>query len=202
MTRLFVGSFLREDQAAAFRSIDQELKSTPIAKLHITWLFLGELSPEQVLEAKDCFTHLGRAIAEARIKPFDIVYNNLELWPAATPHVGVLTPQDPADEVASVAKLVRLHLGAFEENRDKAMPFRPHLTAIRFRERDGSDGKRKMIPSLVSVENELLKLLPVVQTIQSIDLIESSQARTSEASQHTTQANRTHSYKSIAAIKL
>lgn len=171
MTRLFVGSFLSAGEAAVFKRVDPKFKTSPLAKLHITWLFLGELKGENVNLAIAKFAKLRKAMDERRLCPFEIVYDTLEIWPSkGRPHVGVFTPQEPPKEVDEVAALVRLHLGDLQVEKE-GRPFRPHLTAIRFK--DGKPAGKSMTPSLVSVENELLSLLPISQTINTIDLIES-----------------------------
>jgi 2'-5' RNA ligase len=114
---------------------DKELRirALPQEKLHMTWLFLGEVSSEQVDEITGIFVvTLEQLKNKLSCTAFEISYDQLSLWPSEDKaRVAVLRPSAPPPEVAIIDSEIRAALSNFQENEEVYPQFNPHLTVFR-----------------------------------------------------------------------
>jgi len=147
MARLFIGSFLTEAEAervstvtsarvhalTSDKSDDLEnfnARALPAEKLHITWLFLGEVDDERVKEVSVKLQQTLKKLGD--MAPLEITYDELEIWPEVNrARVAVVTPSLPPPEVQTIAAAIRKELGQFQEQ-DESKEFKPHVTLFRF----------------------------------------------------------------------
>lgn len=99
----------------------------------MTWLFLGEVSSEQVDEITGIFVvTLEQLKNKLSCTAFEISYDQLSLWPSEDKaRVAVLRPSAPPPEVAIIDSEIRAALSNFQENEEVYPQFNPHLTVFR-----------------------------------------------------------------------
>jgi 2'-5' RNA ligase len=184
MPRLFVGSFLTDEgieRLARLSAENQQLAETWRAKirwtrgekLHITWVFLGEVHSEAI---PDLISELQTAIDSLAsvLKPLTISYDTIELWPnERQAALAVLTPSSPPNDTFKLVDAVKRAVGKFispTQKQHEFKTFRPHLTLLRF-----SDGQRRRSPLPKTSDVIIDKtILPVVHEIRDLHLIESA----------------------------
>ncbi len=170
--RLFVGTFLTEadqQRLGALRQYDERLCETwkrkirfvAAEKLHLTWLFLGNVEEESVAEIE---SRLSKIVQ--RHEHLTLNYERAAFWPNdKRPRSLVLVPPNVPPAVHSLASDIKTELREFLEKEDKH-GYRPHVTLMRFGE---GPRLRIQLPDWVPLERQL----PLVHSIGQIDLIES-----------------------------
>ncbi len=151
MPRLFVGSFLQGPEAERIsaitkarasqissgflpgKTIEFKIRALPKEKLHMTWLFLGEVNSIAVEELTRQFastlTQLKQKLSRST---FELSYDHLSLWPSEDKaRVVVLRPSMPPPEVSLIDSVIRAALSTFQENEEVYPQFNPHLTLFR-----------------------------------------------------------------------
>jgi 2'-5' RNA ligase len=147
MPRLFLGTYLapkqKESLCSLFDGNDDlaerwqcRIRSVQPAKLHLTWMFLGEV--EESLRER-----LIEAIAEALSgapSPGTMVLDRLQVWfVKGAPRHLVLTPSGVASEFLNLIEHLRRQLIDFVAPDYRAQAksrFRPHVTLMRFEKAD------------------------------------------------------------------
>lgn len=151
MPRLFVGSFLEGPEAERIsaitkarasqissgflpgKTIEFKIRALPKEKLHMTWLFLGEVNSSALEELTRQFastlTQLKQKLSRST---FELSYDHLSLWPSEDKaRVVVLRPSMPPPEVSLIDSVIRAALSTFQENEEVYPQFNPHLTLFR-----------------------------------------------------------------------
>ena len=151
MPRLFVGSFLEGPEAERISAITKarasqissgflpgqqiefKIRALPKEKLHMTWLFLGEVNSSAVEELT---RQLASTLTQLKQKlsgpAFELSYDHLSLWPSEDKaRVVVLRPSMPPPEVSLIEGAIRAALSTFQENEEVFPEFNPHLTLFR-----------------------------------------------------------------------
>ncbi len=165
--RLFIGTFISHSDQQKLASLNNhknqledfwqvKVKMVKPKKLHLTWLFLGEIEDELVPEIVN---KLKNIVNQNKICQF--TYSNIEFWPNNTNarHL-VLTPSDISTSALNIREAIE---SEFKENQK----FHPHITILRIPE------KAKMpltLPSFFPLET----FLPISHTIDNICLIKSN----------------------------
>ncbi|MBC8000264.1 MAG: hypothetical protein IAF58_20075 [Leptolyngbya sp.] len=184
--RLFVGTFLGDREIAAVNSLEKanpnlsegwniRARFVPNEKLHLTWLFLGNVERIKIPVVETC---LKTAIADwqefAGVSLLNIQYEQLQVWPSLlSPRVLVLEATKNLKHIRALNKSINTNLQAFCQSKDEVERFdvfRPHITVCRF-----SANKGPLIDTQRHIEDFNLpeKMLPVTQSITSLTLIES-----------------------------
>ena len=151
MPRLFVGSFLEGPEAERISAITKarasqissgflpgqqiefKIRALPKDKLHLTWLFLGEVNSSDVEELTRQFAATLNQLKQKLSCPaFELSYDHLSPWPSEDKaRVVVLRPSAPPAEVSRVEREIRATLSSFQENEEVYPQFNPHLTLFR-----------------------------------------------------------------------
>jgi 2'-5' RNA ligase len=210
MSRLFLGTFLPEEDQQRLRVVQESnrdldsrwncrIRWVQPKKLHLTWMFLGDVEPRHVDDLKRALTEMKAGF----ISPGDIVYDRMEVWFGRDlPRHLVLTPSAVPPDFIRLVTLVRNKLLDFagEDYRQQAKDkFRPHITLMRFQKLDDQDHrlplesnstgahpfaeKRKLrmkeLPA--GAINGMSEILPIRQPLNSVALISSNQADNSHS---------------------
>lgn len=154
--RLFVGSFLNSDSARLVSQIydanpelsrlwDLKARFVPLPKLHLTWLFIGDVERTKVEELKSdlkrCMHDFGEMqneidLKDSQQKNFSITYDRVEVWPnLKQPRVLVLESTTESPLIESLHAVISRTLSKYLQKDDSVQrfkKFRPHLTVCRF----------------------------------------------------------------------
>lgn len=171
--RLFVGTYLTpqqqellgkvsEQKSELERQLASKVRLVKEHKLHLTWLFLGDVLSGKVPEIQDKL----KIIAEST-KELSLTYSQVELWPSnIRPRMIVLTPCRVSDDVHNLASKMTEELGSYV-NKPGHRQYRPHITLARLR-RDDIRGSTKIPDWLIAGCS-----LPIVHQIRRVELIQS-----------------------------
>ncbi|HIA50958.1 MAG TPA: RNA 2',3'-cyclic phosphodiesterase [Candidatus Melainabacteria bacterium] len=187
MARLFVGTFLGADRAALFEQLKQrnsqlsqrwrlKARFVPLPKLHLTWLFIGDVERRRIEEVK---LDLQSTVAEWKKqnnRSFQIQYDKIEVWSSLkAPRVLVLESTADCPEAESLNNEISKGLSKYLEKSEKVQRFkrfRPHLTVCRFspdhNEREAGKVKRLLSDFIVPED-----FFPLAHEISAVSLIES-----------------------------
>lgn len=183
MPRLFVGTFLNDEERTLFtglREENQHLSGTwgrKVAfvdpeKIHITWLFLGDIERRQI---GTLASRLESAGGSKEFHDMMVTYDRLEIWPSPQrARLGVLTASIAPAPVQTLAGRIRGALKEFGPQEEKRRPkaFKPHLTLMRLRAAGHQTDSHLARPEVREVRG-LEKVIPLKQNIDRICLIES-----------------------------
>lgn len=184
--RLFVGTFLGDQEIAAVNSLEKanpnlsdqwniRARFVPNEKLHLTWLFLGNVECSKIPAIENC---LQKSINEwkesSNIDVLNIQFDQLQVWPSLdSPRVLILEATRDLKLVRALNTSISHHLQSFCQSKDEVERFdifRPHITVCRFSANKGPRLKSKReLESFKIPVNEL----PILQRISSVTLIES-----------------------------
>jgi 2'-5' RNA ligase len=203
MPRLFLGSFLTTEQQSAFAHLKEincsldgqwqyQIRWVNSSKLHLTWLFLGQV---ELAENPELLEKVSGLLAANQLeRPLSITYDRLEAWSVqAAPRHLVLTPSQPSKQFLELAQQVRDGLGDFVANQAKqqaSKELKPHLTLMRLNSFYSGRAEGQNSPDEnghpLSSQREmranelsylkivgLADLLPLVHKLETISLIES-----------------------------
>ncbi len=174
--RLFVGTFLTPEQQQALGSLKghrddlsrlwhRKLRFVNSLKLHMTWIFLGDVEEENLAAVTE-------ALAEATTgrKRSAIVYDGIDFWPSpGKPRQLVMTSRAVPDEMVALAGEIRRSLKPFAARPDDRA-FRPHITLLRFDSAPGAHARGRLsLPEDLHLE----RVLPLAHKIDDVSLIES-----------------------------
>lgn len=178
-SRLFVGTFLSAEQQTTLGTLSdcrsklseawhRKLRFVRAEKLHLTWLFLGNVAKTEI---PNVISELTPLLSEQ--EALQVKFDQIEFWPnAKKTHVIVLTASHIPNEVAELANRINHSLGKFMTQTSKQESrreiFRPHITIIRL-DPNFSDKTSLTIPDWLPLN----QLLPLVHEIKNISLIES-----------------------------
>lgn len=166
--RLFIGTFLTEAQQASLNcnltgrlNRDLKVRAVRTDKLHLTWLFLGDMSSEQEYEVTE---GLKNCLADQRT--FALTYTRFQLFPSSrNPRLIALTPEEESIAAAKLHHRIHETLSSFCRKNERST-FRPHITVMRFA--NNTRGKFQL-PESFSPEG----LLPMIHLIDNVSLIHS-----------------------------
>lgn len=175
MKRLFVGTFLtreqqhlltrlqerKEDLAALWR---HKLRWVKADKLHMTWFFIGSQPADRVEEISSCLSTAVQGGPGGKI-----TYDRIEFWPAPrSPRQLVMTAQPVLEHFVELCRSIRKSLAEYAE-KEETRAFRPHVTLLRFERTETTEKRTLTFPEWFDADS----VLPMVHTIDRVDLIES-----------------------------
>lgn len=168
MPRLFVATYLNSDGVKRLQELGRandhisekwSMRARWVSpdKLHLTWLFLGEVEDESVDDVSEC---IGEAVGNFGSRAWNsgldsnnsistsdnsisastsgsvsVAYDHFDLWPSARKaRLGVIVPSTVAPEIAELASAISKSLSKFltvEQRQANDRPFKPHLTVLR-----------------------------------------------------------------------
>jgi 2'-5' RNA ligase len=147
--RLFLGTFLSKEQQVALHKVrakNQDLASkwgcqvrwVNHDKLHLTWIFFGEVEEAKVAELKDA---VNLAVKDNCLDvPLSLSLDRLEAWSVrGAPRHMVLVPRAPVATFLLLANSVRNKLKEFVETKTAEQAksdLRPHVTIMRLQKHD------------------------------------------------------------------
>lgn len=208
MARLFIGTYLDKDSQASLgalpllnkdlsKSWQTRIKWAKESKLHLTWLFLGNVEPDKIPALSQMLTTIvtTKQICTRELSLQALAYECLELWPGHGPtHNLVLTPREAATELLDFVKIVRRQLAIFTTDKIKQQaisPWRPHITLMRLADAKAIE-KLPIVSTLTGSNTHrnpkgkelaataisgLSKLLPLYHALKSVSIIESKEER-------------------------
>ncbi len=187
--RLFVGTFLDAEPALVVSNLKQmnselsgrwhlKARFVPLPKLHLTWLFLGDVELDLIESVKSDLKNTIEKWKENKNQSFQIDYDQIEVWPSLKlPRVLVLestksTLDCPQAEALNSA--IKEGLGKYCEKSEaeRFKRFRPHLTVCRFSPDANYRGAGRAKRSLTDFEKPE-NLFPLTHKIETVSLIES-----------------------------
>lgn len=187
-SRLFVGTFLDAEQAFIVAKLKQmngdlsqiwslKARFVPLPKLHLTWLFIGDVEQDRIDDVKTDLTAAVKSWKEnAKNSEFQIKYDRIEVWSSLKmPRVLVLESTSDCPPAESLHSAITKPLAKYLQKSDNVprfKRFRPHLTVCRFSpdtNQRGGGKARRQIEDFKTPED----LLPVVQNIATVSLIKS-----------------------------
>lgn len=186
MPRIFIGTFL---EGQALKQVERLAKSNEGLealwqrkvkwvsgpKLHITWLFIGDVEKDAVGPIQKA---MKSSLASMNLEDLNlsIRYDRLELWPKRySARLGVLVAKEPSSAILNIQSTLRDNLKEFlpSKERDNSRKFQPHITVMRI----AKPLKRKSdSPSHQAVRTDVVDAdlpEPIEQKIDEIHLIES-----------------------------
>jgi 2'-5' RNA ligase len=150
LKRLFLGTFLSDEDKLKLKEVRDANENLPESffrskvrwvndqKLHLTWLFLGDLEDEVIdkLQSK-----LALVLKDYQSNKKELLYDHLEIWFArGLPRHLVLAPSFVAPDTLKLIEQIRAHCAEFVHEAYQAQAvgqYRPHITLLRF-EKDGT----------------------------------------------------------------
>ncbi len=184
--RLFVGTFLGDQEIAAVNSLEKanpnlsdqwniRARFVPNEKLHLTWLFLGNVERSKIPAIeRDLQTAIDEWKISSKVESLIIRYDRLQVWPTLnSPRVLVLEATEDIKLIRALNKSISMHLQAFCQSKDEVERFdvfRPHITVCRFSAQKGPKLENNRELSGFKIPE---KILPIIQKIGSLSLIES-----------------------------
>ncbi|HEY9678507.1 MAG TPA: 2'-5' RNA ligase family protein [Drouetiella sp.] len=200
MPRLFIGTFLsQQDQQrlSVLPKQNEHLQSqwerrtrwVKPSKLHITWLFLGEVDEELVPKVGAALhrTLYERRTMQQESDKGDVIveFNQPEVWPNSRKARLIVVASKPvAKNVEALARRIRTNLIPFyseETELEHNQEFKPHVTLMRLDRRVDRPGDRHAMHRIEASVNPkkidaLENLLPIRLTVEQVCLIESNVA--------------------------
>lgn len=188
--RLFVGTYLDAEPALVVSKLKQmngelserwQLKArfVPLQKLHLTWLFLGDVECDLIESVKSDLKNTIEKWKQNNNQSFHIAYDQIEVWPSLKlPRVIVLestVSKIKCPQAETLNSAITEGLGRYCERSDKVerfKRFRPHLTVCRFSPDANQMGTGTVKRSLTDIETPE-DLFPLIHKIETISLIES-----------------------------
>ncbi len=184
--RLFVGTFLDAESAAVIATLKQlndklsdrwhlKARFVPLPKLHLTWLFIGDVERGHVETIK---SDLKQRIDQWKQnnQSFEIEYDRIEVWSSLkSPRVLVMESTGDYPKAQTLNSSINEGLSKYCDKSGKVTRFerfRPHLTVCRF----SSDGKEKDVEKPKRSLDDFKipqDLFPLVHQIRTVSLIES-----------------------------
>jgi 2'-5' RNA ligase len=144
MPRLFLGSFLSNEQQIAFArlkgansGLDNEwnchVRWVAAEKLHMTWLFIGHVNEDTSLSLQGT---IGPLIQELQLRErLYLPFERLEAWSAqGSPRHIVLVPDRIDSQIVHLAEKLRNGLGRFvagDSKKQASHALVPHITLMR-----------------------------------------------------------------------
>lgn len=182
MPRLFVGTFLSEEGSDRLTKLSRDnshlaetwrakIRWTHRNKLHITWVFLGDVNehaiPHVISGLKDAIDSIS-----LEKKPLALSYDRIEVWPnERKARLAVLTPHSTPDDVFKLDDAIKGAVAKFispEQQQHEFKTFRPHITMLRF-----PDGQRSFNVQLSDFRLGD-SILPIPHEINEVHLIQST----------------------------
>ncbi|HEY9714625.1 MAG TPA: RNA 2',3'-cyclic phosphodiesterase [Chroococcales cyanobacterium] len=191
MSRLFVGTFLDEKDQEKFAPLPQKnghledlwkrkTRWVKAVKLHLTWIFLGEVEDELVPKVSSTLKKILRERKHPKNEQISIDFSALKVWPTPRkPRMIVLSNEPGPKEVLSLARTLRTGLIPFyseETEQEHNQEFRPHITLLRLDRRKDEDKKigpnisPKVDPSVI---HAIDGVIPVHLKVNNICLVKS-----------------------------
>lgn len=178
--RVFIGTFLSSEQQQSLAELKalhpnlpelwhMKLRWVKAKKLHLTWLFIGNIDEAALLAIKN---KLGEIVSHHRY--MTLSYEHGEFWPSPKKaRQLVLVPQVISQEAMALFKSISSELSNFVTKHDEQQ-FRPHITLLRLEHfrYDFSMTMPRCLPEVTDL-SKLERYLPLVQKIDSVSLIES-----------------------------
>lgn len=165
-------------------------------KLHLTWLFLGDVVEELVGELTDA---LGESVAylASRSHPgslggspgslnsmAELVYDHFELWPSPRKaRLGVIVPSSVPENIVELAQSISNNLSRFltpEQREATRRQFKPHLTVMRLSPSTRKGGAHSgQFKPRISMDGIIVppRVFPIHQSIDRVELIESDMGK-------------------------
>ncbi len=187
MPRLFIGSFLSDDERARLSRIaacnqhlsglwHKKVRWTEDERLHLTWLYMGEYDDQAAAAVRETFQERLAALGKEPIEATTISYDHMALWPSPRKaRTGVLTASVIPPMVQEIESLVRANMRDILPPGDRKWDeFQPHLTIFRIdhpRLSQEDEGLPQR-PTLQAVKLEA-GVLPVVHALDEVCLLES-----------------------------
>lgn len=168
--RLFVGTFLPEAQRGALvpdaesaarlaEEWGRKIRWVRPDKLHLTWVFLGDVEDAVRPEVEAKLSQLLESVA-----PLQLTYSSMTLWPhARKAKTFVVVPGVVAPQLMQLAERLKSEMRPYADRLE--IKYRPHITLARM----DPDAGRIDIPEWFPLRTTL----PITHVIDRIDLIES-----------------------------
>lgn len=188
MARLFVGTFLDADQAAQIENLKHlnsrlcerwqiKARFVPLPKLHLTWLFLGDVEESRIEDLKgDLKAAIDGWKGTKDNHSFQIEYDQMEVWSSLkSPRVLVLESTSDCPRAESLNQEISRGLSQYFDKSEKVQRFkrfRPHLTVCRF-SADHSQRKEDKVRRALSDLQLPEDFFPLKHRIGTVSLIES-----------------------------
>jgi 2'-5' RNA ligase len=181
MARLFIGTFLElsdQQRLAKLHELNSELgglssmlniRWTKSSKLHMTWLFLGEVEKNRIQYIEKMLRHV--LTAQKLKAKLEVVFDTIKIWPGQhNPRYAVLVPETVIPEIQSLQQLIKTELAQDVQagHREIKKRFKPHITLMRLETKNSQPLHSKGL-KINSLEN----ILPIILSIKNICLVES-----------------------------
>lgn len=184
--RLFVGTFIDAEPALVVSNLKQmnsalsggwhlKARFVPLPKLHLTWLFLGDVELDLIESVKSDLKNTIEKWKENKNQSFQIDYDQIEVWPSLKlPRVLVLESTKDCKQAETLNSAITEGLGKYCEKSEaeRFKRFRPHLTICRFSPDANQKGAGRAKRSLSYFETPE-DLFPLTHKIETVSLIES-----------------------------
>lgn len=171
--RLFVGTFLDAPEMEVLGELkhyderlavewNAKLRWVRPEKLHLTWVFLGDVHEERIPEIEAALAQTVRDVPH-----LELMYAKPTFWPdRKRARTFVLTPEPAPEAVMVLGERIKKAMKPYAEKIEPK--YRPHITVLRM-ERHGERHGALDLPEWFPLKHKL----PIVHHINRIDLIES-----------------------------